>query len=91
MNIKITKGARQYGYLIWNSQIEETIEEMLRGLDSVPVKFNGFILGEKRIDWKYHRISLGYKLTRALSPDQTMFSVLFNDGILEVKSYNGKQ
>lgn len=91
MELKITKGARQYGYLIWNSKTEESVEEMLQSRNFIHVRFNGFDLGEKHIDWKYHRISLGYKLTRALSPDHTMFSVICKDGFLEVTSHNGKQ
>jgi len=91
MNLSITKGARQYGYLIWNNKLNKDMEKMLAGLDNVQVRFNGFELGIKNIDRKYHRISLGYKLTRALPADQTMFSVIFVDGVLEVHSFNEKQ
>jgi len=89
MNIKITKGARQYGYLIWNSKSNNEIEIMLMGLDSIKVHFNEFDLGEKNIDRKYHRISLGYKLTRAMPQTHTMFSVTRFGAILEVKSFVG--
>ncbi len=89
MNIRITKGARQYGYLIWNSKNEAGIEELLKDLDKVRVKFNNFDLGEKNIDRKYRRVSLGYKLTRALPVDHTMYEVKMNNGILEVTSFNG--
>jgi hypothetical protein len=91
MKIPITKGARQYGYLIWNSKLDADIEKLLSGFSTVNVKFNGFILGEKNIDRKYHRISLGYKLTRALPPAHDTFSVSYINGVLEVKSFNGKK
>lgn len=91
MNIHITKGARQYGYLIWNSKMDADIEKILFGLTAVNVCFNGFNLGEKNIDRKYHRISLGYKLTRALPKEHDTFCVSYIDGVLEVKSFNGRK
>ena len=90
MNIPITKGAKQYGYLIWNQKTESEIEALLSGLETVNVRFNNFNLGEKNIDRKYHRISLGYKLTRALPIDHNMYDIKMNNGILEVNSFNGK-
>ncbi len=89
--ITITKGARQFGYLIWNNKNGAEIEKILKGYETVYVKFNGFNLGEKNIDWKYHRISLGYKLTRAMPPEHSMYSVNMKEGVLEVKSFNGNK
>lgn len=91
MNIYITKGARQYGYIIWNNKMDADIEKMLVGLTVVDVCFNGFNLGKKNIDRKYHRISLGYKLTRALPKEHDTFSVSYIDGVLEVKSFDGRK
>ena len=91
MNIHITKRARQYGYLIWNKKMDTDIEKMLVGLTAVNICFNGFNLGEKNIDRKYHRISLGYKLTRALPKEHDTFSVSYIDGVLEVKSFDGRK
>lgn len=91
MNIVITKSARQFGYLIWNGKSLDAMEKMLVGKDSIPVNFNGFDLGEKNIDRKYHRISLGYKLTRALPEAHDTYSVKLKDGVLEVRSLHGKE
>ena len=55
------------------------------------MNFNGFDLGEKNIDRKYHRISLGYKLTRALPEAHDTYSVKLKDGVLEVRSLHGKE
>lgn len=89
--VAITKGARQFGYLIWNAKNGGDLEKMLNKKDSIHVNFNGFDLGEKNIDWKYHRISLGYKLTRAMPTEHSVYSVSLKDGILEVKSLNGEK
>ena len=37
MNIYITKGARQYGYLIWNKKMDVDIDKMLVGLTAVDI------------------------------------------------------
>lgn len=91
MNIHITKGARQYGYLIWNNKTDAEVEKMLSGLSVVSVCLNGFNIGEKNIDRKYHRISVGYKFTRALPIEHDTFSVSYVDGVLEVKSFDGRK
>jgi len=89
MKLTITKSARQFGYLIWNSKTEADMEKLIAGHDSIRVSFNGFSLGEKNIDRKYHRISLGFKLTRALPENHDTYSVTIKDGVLEVQSFNG--
>lgn len=88
--ISITKGARQFGYLIWNSKNGSGLEKILQGKESIKVRFNGFDLGEKHIDYKYHRISLGYKLTRAMPKEHTIYEVAAKGDLLEVKSNNGQ-
>ena len=88
VHLPITKSARRFGYVIWNSKQNADIEFMLSGKDQIQVNFNGFDLGEKHIDRKYRRISLGFKFTRALPPDQNMYSMKINNGILEVKTLN---
>lgn len=91
MNILITKSARRFGYLIWNSKSLGAMEKLLEGRESIPVIFNGFYLGKKNIDRRYNRISLGYKLTRALPESHNMYSVEIKDGVLEVRSLHGKE
>lgn len=89
MKLAITKGAKQFGYLIWNKKNNNEIERLLKGRNSVRVNFNCFDLGEKNVDRKYHRISLGYKLTRALPETHNMYFVTMKNNILEVKSFDG--
>lgn len=89
MNLIITKSARQFGYLIWNRKSLNAMEKMLEGRDSIPITFNGFVLGEKNIDRKFHRISLGYKFTRAMPEDHNIYAVKIKDGVLEVRSLHG--
>lgn len=88
MKVLITKSARQFGYVIWNSTNQAEIDKMLGGNTEVDVNFNGFALGTKKIDWKYHRISIGYKFTRALPENARYYYVDLKDGVLEVTTKN---
>ena len=90
MNLKITKSARQFGYLIWSKNNTEMVK-LLDPYETICVKFNGFDLGEKRIDRNYYRISLGFKLTRAMPASHDYYSIKIKDGILEVVSFNAKK
>lgn len=90
MEIPITKSARQFGYLIWNKRYYSELDNRLKGYEKIKVNFNGFDLGEKSIDRKFHRISLGYKFTRAVDTNHNMFSVEVKDGVLEVRTFNGQ-
>lgn len=88
MKILITKSARQFGYIIWNSKNKDEIDRMLDGKTEIDVNFNNFALGTKSIDWKYHRISIGYKFTRALPESARFYYIELKDGILEVTTKN---
>lgn len=84
MEIRITKSAKQFGYVIWNAKIDATMRSFLNNATTVALSFNGIQLGEKRVDWAYHRISIGYKFTRGLSAAATVFYLSYTDGVLEV-------
>lgn len=89
MKLVMTKSAKQFGYLIWNKKNNDEMERLLEGHETVHVNLNGFDLGEKNVDRKYHRISLGYKLTRAFPKSHNMYLVTKNNDVLEVKSFHG--
>ena len=89
IKLPITKSARKFGYFIWNWKTNQEIERILSGKDKVHVFLNGFDLGEKNIDRKYHRISLGFKFTRALPESHDYYAVTEENGKLEVTTFNG--
>ena len=90
MNIEITKGARQYGYIIWNGKKGSDIQSLLGDREKVNVVLNGFNIGEKAVDWKYHRISIGYKFTRALPDTVTQYRLSMRGDTLEVRTIDGE-
>ena len=88
MTLAITKSARQFGYVIWSSRRDADMRALIGDRSEVPVSINGLSVGVKAVDWKYHRISVGYKFTRALPDTAKTFILSFRDGILEVEAKN---
>lgn len=88
MIITITKSARRFGYVIWSGKMDDEMRALINNRSEVPVIFNGFSVGNKTIDWKYHRFSIGYKFTRALPETAHVYRLEFRNGVLEVEATN---
>ena len=88
MLLKITKSARQFGYVIWTQKTDSAIGALIEHKSTVSVIFNGLLIGEKTVDWTYHRISIGYKFTRALPSTVNTFRLNYCDGVLRVEAIN---
>lgn len=88
MVLLITKSARQFGYVIWSSKTDALMKQLIGNRSEVPVSFNGLLIGVKSVDWKYHRISIGYKFTRALPKTAKVYQLSFYDNVLEVEAFN---
>ncbi len=84
MILAITKSARQFGYVIWSSMKDADMQALIGNRTAVPVSINGLSIGVKTVDWRYHRISVGYKFTRGLPETAKTFKLTFRDGVLEV-------
>lgn len=84
MNLEITKSARQFGYVIWNGKQENRVRALIGDVESIDISFNGIYIGQKKVDWKYHRISIGYKFTRGLPASANTYLLKFENNILEV-------
>ena len=78
MKIEITKRAREYGYIFWPKNRDGEISSFLGDLQNVNLIFNGEKLGEKNVDWKNRRISVGYKNTRILPKDIKSYSLVLD-------------
>lgn len=88
MVLPITKSARQFGYVIWSSKTDAMMKQLIGNQSEVSVSFNDLLIGVKSVDWKYHRISIGYKFTRALPTTAKVYKLSFHNGTLEVKASN---
>lgn len=87
MKISITERAREYGYVFWTKKMENEMNSFLGEAKKVDVWFNDSHLGEKNIDRKYRRISIGYKNTRTLPLKDKAFVLEFDgNGSLRIKT-----
>lgn len=61
------------------------VHAILENRDTVCVLFGGRDLGERRVDWKYRRISVGPRATQGMDQDVSVFELpLLDDGSLQV-------
>ncbi|WP_165170016.1 hypothetical protein [Adlercreutzia sp. ZJ242] len=89
MRIRITKSARRFGYLIWNGRLDEDIKRLVEGNNEFEVSINNISLGTKRVDWGYHRIYIGTKITQGLASDQIYCQLVFRNGRLDIATDGG--
>jgi hypothetical protein len=75
VDLPATDGSRRFGYLIWPKRLDAEMSALLGEPDSCEVVFDGRNLGEKRIDWKHRRISVGPSQTRGMDARVAAFRV----------------
>ena len=75
MQIEILDRSRNYGYMFWMKSQDMEIKDLLGNIDRVSLVFDGNQIGEKNVDLKNRRISIGHNLTRRLSPKIKFFNV----------------
>ena len=73
--IPISKRSKEYGYLIWPARLDDQIISVLGKQENVRLYFDGSDRGDKNVDWKNRRISIGYKWTKSIPDDITEFHV----------------
>jgi len=78
--IPITERSRKYGYIYWSKTTTHQVENFLRNRSSVQLVFQGTNHGMKNIDYKYKRISVGWKWTRLLPGSSENFVLSWKDG-----------
>ena len=91
MEIPITKTARKFGYIIWNSVNGVELERLLSSHERVRIILNGVDVGIKNIDRRYRRISVGYKYTRSLHDEENTYSISLGKDSLIVRTKNAEQ
>ena len=85
VRFNITPRARRFGYVIWPRKQGSLVRDLVGEERSViRVYFNGTGLGEKRVDWRNCRISVGKTNTSAVPLTSTSFVLEFSDDALHV-------
>jgi hypothetical protein len=80
MRVEISERAKKWGYLMWPKDQDDDVETLLGSRQDVRLVFRGTDHGQKRIDWKYRRISIGYRWTRMLPKEFSVFVVSLKKG-----------
>lgn len=66
VNMKCSANSIKYGYIFWSKSQDEAAKQLFGGMSRIKVVFEGNVVGEKNIDWKYRRISIGKKAIQSL-------------------------
>jgi hypothetical protein len=75
LEIPILERARKFGYIYWFRELDSAVIDFFKDQPTISVIFNGAELGEKQIDYKNRRISLGWRWTRRLPASVSTFSI----------------
>ena len=87
VDLTITERSRKYGYVIWPKSVDDNVRRVLGNSERMTVILDGQTLGEKNIDWKHRRISVGPKQTRNLSSEAAFFRLQkISTGTLEIST-----
>ena len=78
LRLPISDRARKYGYIFWKKKEEKQVRKFLGDRNDVDLFFFDEHLGNKRVDWKIRRISVGSKRTRNLPAKFKNFVLKFN-------------
>lgn len=79
VSLPITKAARHWGYVTWRRSQSQRMKAFLKNNSTVHLFFMGSDHGEKNVDWKYCRISIGYKWTRRLPNNLCYYVLVFEE------------
>ena len=76
--IPITETARRFGYIMWQSRLDDQVRAFLGQVAQVHLSFMRTDLVTKNVDWKHRRISVGYRLTRSLPEEKSQYRLTFS-------------
>lgn len=78
MNMKCSANSIKYGYIFWSKSQDEAAKQLFGGMKRIKVVFEGNVVGEKNIDWKYRRISIGKKAIQSLPSTSSSYIATVN-------------
>jgi hypothetical protein len=83
--IPIKDRSRKFGYIYWTKSLDTSAERFFAGRKVVDVVFQGTSIGEKKVDRKNRRVSIGLAKTRVLDESLTHYRLRFiKDGRLQI-------
>ena len=86
LEIPILERTRKFGYIYWHKSLDADVERFFGRSKVAVMVFEDSVLGKKTIDWGNRRISIGWGITRSLSPSVEKFRLsLTKDGRVHVR------
>lgn len=86
IEIPLTERCRKYGYVYWTKELDSTVTKFFAGKKRVTVVLDQYLLGDKKIDLKFRRISIGAVRAQGISKECDTFRLsLEKDGKLRVE------
>lgn len=83
--VKFSESNRKYGYLHWSSKQDTDAKDLLGRKKAVSIVLGGLYIGEKGIDNKFRRISIGPAKSRTIPEGVTELELkISKDGKLQV-------
>lgn len=76
ITLPLTSTGRKYGYITWSKANESAVRELLGDVQSVSLVLANKEPKTQNVDWKHHRISLGYSNTRSIPPEITTIRLI---------------
>jgi hypothetical protein len=85
LTLPLTNTGRKYGYIIWPKSRDEEIRTLLGDGHDLAIMLPSGRRRRGAVDWKHHRISIGYSVTRSLTQGTERVRLrLLPDGRLEI-------
>lgn len=85
IEIPISDRCRKYGYIYWSKSLDTSLRNFFKDASIIDMIFDGARLGKKTIDWRYRRISVGWRWTRQVASSAQKFILAFdNEGSVKV-------
>jgi len=83
--LPLTATGRKYGYIIWPHAKDAEVRALLGEAEELVLVLPGGGQRRARVDWKHHRVSIGYSITRGLPPETEAVTLARDDaGRVEV-------
>lgn len=85
ITIPILERSRKFGYIYWKADQDEGVKKFLGDADKIKLWVWDSFIGNRRIDWKNRRISIGYSRTREIGHGISAFQLIQRkDGSIKV-------
>lgn len=81
--VEIKKRNRDYGIITWSFRQDDEVKSMLLEKKVVPILVGDRLLGDRKVDYKYRRISLPKKYFEQY-PKSEQISLSVSKGIMKV-------